>query len=43
MPRGKVIRALDADINHECPLADAVQTHQAIESGATLGAMGLIP
>jgi len=34
---------LDANINYEYPLADAVRAHQAIESGATLGATVLIP
>ncbi len=34
---------LDANINYEYPLKDAVQAHQAIESGATLGATVLVP
>ncbi len=34
---------LDANINYQYPLADAVRAHQAIESGATLGATVLIP
>ncbi len=34
---------LDANINYEYALRDAVQAHQAIESGATLGATVLIP
>ena len=34
---------LDANINYEFPLKDAVQAHQAIESGTTLGATVLIP
>lgn len=34
---------LDANINYEYPLKDAVQAHQAIESGTTLGATVLIP
>lgn len=34
---------LDANINYEYPLKDAVAAHQAIESGRTLGATVLIP
>lgn len=34
---------LDASINYEYPLKDAVRAHQAIESGTTLGASVLIP
>ena len=34
---------LDANINYEYPLKDAVKAHQAIESGKTLGATVLIP
>ena len=34
---------LDANINYEYPLKDAVQAHAAIESGSTLGARVLIP
>ena len=34
---------LDANINYEYPLKDAVTAHQAIESGTTLGATVLIP
>lgn len=34
---------LDANINYEYPLRDAVKAHQAIESGTTLGATVLIP
>ena len=34
---------IDANINYEYPLKDAVQAHQAIESGTTLGATLLIP
>lgn len=34
---------LDANINSEYPLKDAVAAHQAIESGKTLGATVLIP
>ena len=34
---------LDANINYEYPLKDAVQAHRAIESGTTLGATVLIP
>lgn len=34
---------LDANINYEYALEDAVQAHQAIESGRTLGATVLIP
>ncbi len=34
---------LDANINYEYPLSDAVQAHKAIESGKTLGATVLIP
>ena len=34
---------LDANINYEYALRDAVQAHQAIESGGTLGATVLIP
>ncbi len=34
---------LDANINYEYALEDAVRAHQAIESGATLGATVLIP
>ena len=34
---------LDANINYEYSLKDAVQAHQAIESGKTLGATVLIP
>ena len=34
---------LDANINFEYPLRDAVKAHQAIESGTTLGATVLIP
>lgn len=34
---------LDANINYEYALEDAVQAHQAIESGGTLGASVLIP
>lgn len=34
---------LDANINYEYPLCDAVAAHEAIESGTTLGATVLIP
>ena len=34
---------LDANINYEYALKDAVQAHQAIESGTTLGSTVLIP
>ena len=34
---------LDANINYEYPLKDAVKAHEAIESGKTLGATVLIP
>ncbi len=34
---------LDANINHEYPLKDAVTAHEAIESGKTLGSTVLIP
>lgn len=34
---------LDANINAEYALKDAVRAHQAIESGKTLGATVLIP
>ncbi len=34
---------LDANLNHEFALKDAVQAHQAIESGTTSGAIVLIP
>ena len=34
---------IDANINYEYPLKDAVLAHQAIESGTTLGATLLIP
>lgn len=34
---------LDANINYEYPLKDAVKAHAAIESGKTLGATVLIP
>ena len=34
---------LDANINHEYPLRDAVRAHEALESGSTLGATVLIP
>ena len=34
---------IDANINYEYPLKDAVQAHKAIESGTTLGATLLIP
>lgn len=34
---------LDANINYEIPLKEAVRAHQAIESGRTLGATVLIP
>jgi NADPH:quinone reductase-like Zn-dependent oxidoreductase len=34
---------LDANINYEYALKDAVQAHKAIESGTTLGATVLIP
>ena len=34
---------IDANINYEYPLKDAVQAHQTIESGTTLGATLLIP
>ncbi len=34
---------LDANINYEYPLKDAVKAHQALESGTTLGATVLIP
>ncbi len=34
---------LDANINYEYPLKDAVEAHRAIESGKTLGATVLIP
>ncbi len=34
---------LSASINYEYPLKDAVQAHQGIESGTTLGATVLIP
>jgi NADPH2:quinone reductase len=34
---------LDANINYEYPLSDAVAAHEAIESGTTLGATVLIP
>jgi NADPH2:quinone reductase len=34
---------LDANINYEYDLRDAVKAHQAIETGTTLGATVLIP
>ena len=34
---------LDANINYEYPLEDAVEAHRAIESGTTLGATVLLP
>ena len=34
---------LDANINYEYPLSEAVRAHEAIESGTTLGATVLIP
>lgn len=34
---------LDANVNYEYPLKDAVKAHEAIESGKTLGATVLIP
>ena len=34
---------LDANVNYEYALKDAVKAHQAIESGTTLGATVLIP
>ena len=34
---------LDANINYEYPLKDAVKAHEALESGSTLGATVLIP
>ena len=34
---------LDANINYEYALKDAVKAHEAIESGSTLGATVLIP
>jgi len=34
---------LDANINYEYPLKDAVKAHEAIESGNTLGATVLLP
>jgi NADPH2:quinone reductase len=34
---------LDANINYEYPLKDAVKAHEAIESGITVGATVLIP
>ena len=34
---------LDANINYEYPLKDAVKAHEAIESGRTLGATVLLP
>ncbi len=34
---------LDANINYEYPLKDAVKAHEAIESGKTVGATVLIP
>ena len=34
---------IDANINYEYPLKDAVQAHKAIESGTTIGATLLIP
>lgn len=34
---------LDASINYEYPLRDAVRAHRAIESGTTFGATVLIP
>ena len=34
---------LDANINYEYALKDAVKAHEAIESGKTLGATVLIP
>ncbi len=34
---------LDANINHEYPLKDAVAAHVALESGTTLGATVLLP
>ena len=33
---------LNANINYEFPLADAVAAHSAIESGTTLGATNLL-
>ena len=33
---------LDANINYEYPLKEAVRAHEAIESGKTLGATVLI-
>ena len=34
---------LDANINYEYPLSEAVKAHKAIESGTTLGATVLLP
>ena len=34
---------LDANLNYEFPLKDAVEAHKAIESGKTLGATVLVP
>ena len=34
---------IDANLNYEYPLKDAEQTHQAIESGTTLGGTLLFP
>ncbi|MCY3828612.1 MAG: hypothetical protein OXF89_05720 [Rhodospirillaceae bacterium] len=34
---------LDANVNYEYPLKDAIAAHRAIESGTTLGATVLIP
>ena len=34
---------LDANINYEYALKDAVKAHEAIESGTTIGATVLIP
>lgn len=34
---------LDAAINYEYPLKDAVKAHQAMESGKTPGATALVP
>lgn len=34
---------LDANINREYPLKDAVKAHEALESGSTLGATVLVP
>ena len=34
---------LDANINYEYPLKEAVKAHEAIESGKTIGATVLLP